>query len=211
MYLLVFRNTACLALTLRCKMAPYFTAVLIKLYCLTDEKKDRTDLLHSDKQTRSLCFFEQQQYSLPALERDHRPQWAECYVIIQSRERNALPWRLQTPGPQTEQGLEVKWYPEQTGVYVRGKAPGGSPFKALRHPTPSSAEIQPNLRQPDNLQTSTAEVPALEGHFPRGCNDTKREKMNEKELENVHMLSVLQLDFCEFSTVQWVVYSRAAC
>lgn len=48
---------------------------------------------------------------------------------------------LQTPGPQTEQGLEVSWYPRQTGVYVRVEAPEGSPFKACGHPTPSSAEI----------------------------------------------------------------------
>lgn len=67
----------------------------------------------------------------------------ECYVIIQSQQRNALPWRLQTTGPQTEQGLEVKWYPKQTGVYVRRKAPGGSPFKALGNPTPSPEKSNP--------------------------------------------------------------------
>lgn len=61
-------------------------------------------------------------------------------------QRNALPPRLLTPAAQTERGLEVKWYPRQTGVYVRANAPEGSSFKACGHPSPSSAEIQPNLR-----------------------------------------------------------------
>lgn len=68
---------------------------------------------------------------------------------------------------QTEQGLEVKWYPAQTGVCIPVGRHQGDPLSPPPlSPTACVAEIQANRRFPDNLE-STANVGDEERRFCR--------------------------------------------
>lgn len=78
---------------------------------------------------------------------DHRPQWAVCYVIAQSRERNALARSLQTPD-RTGSGSEALSCADRC-VYASGKAPGGSPFAAPCPPRPLLLMSQKSKPIPD--------------------------------------------------------------